>query len=134
MFPLPIARRVSSSFSLKIRPGAICSRRFYPLNNRLVSRVEPRPIHQRQGVIQVPRGSYPADETEPGEGIRVFKNRDPVRRDCHGGERFLRSASGLRIERHLFDGASALWREDHQITRSKDRKHFIVLEICDEAL
>jgi hypothetical protein len=94
---------------------AVC----YPFYDGFLGGVKSRLFHQRQGIVQILRGRNLLDEPESSESVWVFKNRDPVRRDSHGGERFKSPSAEIRVDRGLFDGSFAVGRERHQVASPK---------------
>jgi hypothetical protein len=94
---------------------AVC----YPFYDGFPGRVESRLIHQRQRITQILRGPDLAHEPESRESVWVLKNRNPVRRGCHGEECLKSSAAGISVQRCLFDGSFAVGRECHQVARPK---------------
>jgi hypothetical protein len=74
-------------------------------------------------------GRYPADEAEPGQSIGVFKNGDSIGGNCCGSERLPLTVAVHRIECRLFDDLLGRRGEHHQISRSKERKNFVVLKV-----
>jgi hypothetical protein len=103
----------------------------YSFHNSLLGRVEPRPVHQRKGVVQILRGCYPPNEAEPGQGVRILEDGNSIGGDCDESEGWERSFAGPWIDPCLFDGLLAFRGEDQQITGAQQRKHLVVLETCD---